>query len=85
MKYMVIERFKPGKADEIYERYQQKGRMRPDGLIYLDSWITPDRKMCYQLMETESRELFDRWIINWNDLIDFEIVQVIDSPTKTAQ
>ncbi len=85
MKYMVIEKFKSGKADEIYERYEQNGRMLPDGLTYLDSWITPDRKMCYQLMETESPELFDRWINNWKDLIDFEIVQVIDSPTKAAR
>ncbi len=39
MLFMVVERFKDGKAKEIYRRFQEKGRMMPEGLKYLDSWV----------------------------------------------
>jgi hypothetical protein len=81
---MVIETFKPGKTDEVYERFEKKGRLLPTGLKYIDSWLSIDRKKCFQLMETENFDLFDEWISNWNDLTDFEIIPVEDSPTKSA-
>lgn len=77
MLYMVIETFKD--KDEIYRRFAEKGRMMPEGLNYLSSWIDTDFKKCYQLMETENVKLFDEWIANWNDLVDFEVVPVITS------
>jgi hypothetical protein len=76
MLYMVVERFKEGAAPKIYERFREKGRMIPEGLEYISSWIDVDLKICYQLMETENVALFDRWIENWSDLMDFEIVPV---------
>jgi hypothetical protein len=76
MLYMVIERFKEGAAPEIYRRFREKRRMMPEGLSYVSSWIDMDFKVCWQLMQTEDFALFDRWIANWNDLIDFEIVAV---------
>jgi len=76
MLYMVIERFKEGAAPEIYRRFREKGRMMPDGLDYVSSWIDLDFKICWQLMQTEDFALFDRWIDNWRDLMDFEIVPV---------
>ena len=85
MKYMVIETFRPGAKEEIYRRYREKGRMLPDGLRYLDSWLTIDGLRCFQLMETENLKLFAAWFEKWNDLTDFEVVPVEDSPTKVAQ
>ena len=85
MKYMVVETFKPGKTDEVYERFNEKDRMLSDGLQYIDSWLSIDRTKCYQLMEANKIEHFDEWISNWNDLIDFEIIPVEDSPTKASQ
>lgn len=76
MLYMVVEHFKEGAAREIYRRFHEKGRMMPDGLEYVSSWITGDLTMCYQLMETEDADLFPRWTDNWKDLMDFEIVLV---------
>jgi len=76
MLYMVIERFKEDAAPEIYRRFREKGRMMPDGLDYVSSWIDLDFKICWQLMQTEDSALFDRWIANWRDLMDFEIVPV---------
>ncbi len=74
MLYMVIERFK--NAPEIYRRLHDKGRMMPDGLNYVSSWIAHDLKTCWQIMETDDFALFDRWMDNWRDLMDFEIVPV---------
>jgi hypothetical protein len=59
---MVVETFKPGKTDEVYERFYEKGRMLPSGMRYVDSWLSSDRTKCFQLMETDKMELFDEWI-----------------------
>jgi hypothetical protein len=85
MKYMVIETFKSGMADKVYERFNDKGRALPDGVYYLDSWLSNDRTKCFQLMEADRFELIEEWIARWDDLIEFEIVSVQDSPTKAAQ
>ncbi len=82
MKYMVIETFKAGMADKVYERFNQKGRMLPDGVYYLDSWLSNDRTKCFQLMEADKFELIEEWIAKWDDLTEFEVVSVQDSPTK---
>ena len=77
MQYMVIEQFKDAPA--IYQRLRDRGRLMPEGLHYVDSWISQDLTQCFQLMEAESRELFDEWIANWSDLMDFEVVLTITS------
>jgi Protein of unknown function (DUF3303) len=74
MLYMVIERFK--NASAIYRRLHEKGRMMPEGLEYVSSWIDVDLRICWQLMRAEDESLFQTWIDNWKDLADFEIVQV---------
>jgi hypothetical protein len=79
---MVIEMFKPGSKKKVYARYEAKGRMLPDGLNYVDSWLTEDGARCFQLMETDDSELFNLWIEKWSDLVEFEIIPVIDSPSK---
>lgn len=75
---MVIERFVQG-ARPVYERAAEKGRMLPEGLVYLDSWIDESLNRCFQLMETDDPALFDDWIADWSDLTEFEVVPVIDS------
>ena len=81
MLYMVVERFKD--APEIYRRLRAKGRMMPEGLEYVSSWIDHDFKTCWQVMETEEFVLLERWIDNWKDLMDFEIVPVRTSAEVT--
>jgi hypothetical protein len=76
MLYMVYERFDAGAAPEIYRRLKEKGRMMPDGLEYISSWIDIDRTRCYQLMRTEDVVLFPLWTDHWKDLMQFEIVPV---------
>ena len=85
MKYMVIERFRPGAAGEIYRRFAERGRMMPEGLNYVESWIVDDLSMCYQLMETDDYSQFAEWTRNWDDLADFEIVPVLSSAEARAR
>lgn len=80
--YMVIERFRPGMKRAVYERYSERGRMLPEGLEYLDSWLEECGDRCYQLMKTDRRELLLEWIERWADLVEFEIVPVKASPTQ---
>lgn len=81
---MVIERFVQG-ARPVYERAAEQGRMLPEGLVYLDSWIDESLSRCFQLMETDDPALFDDWIANWSDLAEFEVVPVIDSATAASR
>jgi hypothetical protein len=79
MLYMVIERFRPGQAPAVYQRARERGRMMPDGLSYVASWVEPDFGRCFQVMECGDRALLDEWIAAWADLVDFEVVPVITS------
>ena len=80
-RYMVIEHFGPGARDTIYERFREKGRMLPDGLVYIDSWLEKEGGRCFQLMETDDPSLFDRWTKNWCDLVRFEIIELGEKPS----
>jgi hypothetical protein len=73
---MVIERFKTPGALEIYRRVRDKGRLLPEGLDYVSSWVDLDFTICYQLMKTDDARHFDDWLSHWNDLADFEIIPV---------
>jgi catechol 2,3-dioxygenase-like lactoylglutathione lyase family enzyme len=85
MLFMIIERFKNGDARPVYERFRDRGRMAPDGLHYLSSWVDTALGSCYQVMETDDRSLIDRWIANWSDLTDFEVVPVLTSSDAAAR
>ena len=76
MLYMVIERFKDGAAPDVYRRAREQGRMMPEGLEYVSSWVDLNFKTCYQLMRTEDVSLFAAWTKAWEDLVEFEIVPV---------
>jgi len=74
---MVVEHFKDAPA--VYRRFRERGRLAPEGLLYVSSWVDENLERCYQLMETEDRRLLDEWMANWNDLTDFEVYPVITS------
>lgn len=76
---MIIERFHPGKVKAMYRRFAEKGRMLPEGVSYINSWINESITVCYQAMESESYEKLKLWMEKWNDLVEFEVVPVISS------
>jgi hypothetical protein len=79
MLYMIIERFHYDKVKELYKRFEEKGRMLPEGVKYINSWINEEVTICYQIMESDTEKKIHEWIRNWNDLADFEIIPVITS------
>jgi Protein of unknown function (DUF3303) len=76
MLFIIIERFRNRDPKPIYRRLRESGRMMPDGLEYIDSWVEPSFERCFQLMKTA---LLQEWIAHWSDLMDFEIVPVVHS------
>jgi Protein of unknown function (DUF3303) len=84
MLFMVVERFKNRDALAVYRRFEERGRMMPDGLKYVGSWVEANFDRCFQLMECEDARLFQQWIIQWQDLMEFEIVPVVAS-TETGE
>ncbi|MFN8571841.1 MAG: DUF3303 family protein [Gemmatimonadaceae bacterium] len=83
--YMVIETFRNGQARPIYERFKARGRLAPDGLRYVVSWVDESLGRCWQVMETDRRELLDQWMAAWNDLTDFEVIPVLSSADAAAK
>jgi hypothetical protein len=76
---MVIENFKNGDPVPVYRRFRDRGRLTPEGLTYVSSWVDHKLERCYQVMEAEDRSLLDQWMANWNDIVDFDVCPVISS------
>jgi hypothetical protein len=76
---MVIEHFKGGDAIPVYRRFRDRGRLAPEGLAYVSSWVDIEFERCYQLMETDDRELLNAWMAQWSDIVDFEVHPVMTS------
>ena len=81
---MIVERFKNGAAAPVYRRFRAVGRQMPDGLTFVESWVSADLTRCYQIMECEDRGLLDEWMSRWSDLVEFEVVPVIGSAEAAA-
>jgi hypothetical protein len=81
---MVIERFKPGMAVEIYRRFRERGRMAPDDVTYVASWVDLEFNRCFQVMEADNEGRLKDWTTHWDDLADFEIVPVRTSAEAAA-
>ena len=77
MLYMVIEKYKNKEA--VYKRFREKGRMMPEGVSYVNSWVSEDGNTCYQINEAQNEELLYEWSSNWNDVTDFTFIPVISS------
>jgi hypothetical protein len=86
MLYMVIERYLAGPGP-VYERAAAQGRMLPEGLEYVSSWVVDDEHMdrCFQLMRTSDPALFATWTARWSDLVSFEIHRVLTSAEAAAR
>lgn len=76
---MVIEHFKNGDAVPVYRRFRDHGRLAPEGLSYVSSWVDTELARCYQLMETDNPLLLQEWMAHWQDIVDFEVHPVITS------
>ena len=82
---MIIESFKNRDAVPVYRRFREHGRLTPDGLKDVSSWVTADMAKCYQVMECADPRLLEQWIARWSDLADFEVLPVITSAQAAEQ
>ena len=84
MLYVVIEQFRGGNPVPVYRRFRDQGRLAPEGVRYVASWVTEDLRRCYQIMECEDRGLLDQWTARWSDLVEFEIIPALTSADAAA-
>lgn len=85
MLFMIIEHYRNGDPHPVYERFRLRGRLAPEGLRYVNSWVTTDLSLCYQVMECADRGLLDEWIAAWNDLVEFDVIPIITSAEAAAR
>ena len=85
MLYMIIERFKHQNAAPVYQRFRDRGRLAPEGLTYVSSWVDAELHRCFQVMETDDRRLLDQWMANWEDLVEFEVIPVLTSAEAASK
>ncbi len=82
---MIIEHFKNGDPIPVYRRFRDRGRLAPDGLQYVSSWVDEKLEQCFQIMETPNRLLLDQWIMNWNDIVEFDVFPIMSSLEATER
>ena len=85
MLFMIVEHFRSGDPRPVYDRFRQRGRLAPEGLEYVGSWVTDDLRHCYQLMRCDDRSLIVQWTSAWEALVDFEVHPVITSAEAAAR
>jgi hypothetical protein len=83
MLYMIVEHYR-GDPAPVYRRFRDRGRLAPEGLRYVDSWVTDDLLHCYQVMECDDPRLLEEWMGHWQDLVDFEVRPVVTSAEAAA-
>ena len=79
MLYMIVEHFKNQDPTPVYRRFRDRGRLLPEGLEYVSSWVDEKLERCFQLMETQHPELLNEWIANWSDIVEFEVYPILSS------
>jgi len=84
MLFMVVEHFKPGRAPDIYQRFRDRGRMTPDDVRHVASWVDLRFERCFQIMEADNEARLREWTRQWEDLTDFDIVPVRTSAEAAA-
>jgi Protein of unknown function (DUF3303) len=85
MLFMIVEHYRNGDAVPVYRRFRDEGRLAPDGVSYVASWVDQPMGRCYQVMEAADRSLVDAWIARWSDLVDFEVIPVMTSAEAAAR
>ena len=81
MLFMVIEKFKNQDGKAVYRKLRDNGRALPEGLKFVSSYVTADLSRCFQLMETDDITLFQKWIADWQEVVEFEVVPVVEGKT----
>jgi len=84
MLYLVVEHFN-GDPVSVYRRFRDQGRMAPDGLRYVQSWVTADFERCFQIMECDDPAIMSQWMDRWRDLVTFEVLPVMTSADAVAR
>lgn len=79
MLFMVVENFTEHGLEPMAERFRLRGRMLPEGVVYIASWMEASGGRCFQLMEAPDRAALDVWIARWSDLVGFEVTEVAPS------
>jgi hypothetical protein len=83
MLFMVVEKFRNQDGKAVYRKLRE-GRGLPDGLKFVTSYVSADLSRCFQLMEADDVTLFQRWIADWQALVEFEVVPVVEGKTTRA-
>ena len=84
MLFMIVEHYHDGDAVPVYRRFRDQGRLAPQDLRYVASWVTKDFRHCFQIMECENQESLEQWMAHWKDLVDFEVIPVMTSAEAVA-
>lgn len=85
MLYVIVEHFKKAGPLPVYRRFRDRGRMAPEGLTYVSSWVAADYDRAFQIMETDDPNLLEQWMANWRDIVDFEVFAVMTSKDAVEQ
>jgi hypothetical protein len=81
---MIIENFRDQDAKSVYRRFRDSGRLMPNGIAFVCSYVTADLSRCFQVMECDEIALLQQWVAEWSDLVHFEILPVVPGKDTAA-
>ncbi|MGL4496393.1 MAG: DUF3303 domain-containing protein [Beijerinckiaceae bacterium] len=84
MQFMVIEHLDQARIKDIYRKFAELGRLLPDGLTYIDSWVQADFSRVFLVMECDDITKLQEWVIIWGEFARFEIVPLAASKATLA-
>ena len=77
--YMIVEHYRGNDPRPVYKRFREQGRLAPQGVEYVGSWVDTGLGRCFQVMQSPNEALLKEWMSRWQDLVDFEFWPVLTS------
>ncbi len=84
MHYMTIWTYPPAHSVAVIERFQATGAMPPEGVTMHARWFDVSAGRGFAITETDDPVAIVKWVRDWSDLLDFEIVPVVNDEQLIA-
>ena len=78
MLFMTTYSFRPEHRDAAVARLKETQGAPPPGVKLLGRWHDVSGNRGFALSESSDAQALFKWVLNWSDLIDFEVKAVLD-------
>lgn len=84
MNFVTIWTFRPADRDSVIQRFGETGGPAPEGVTMLARWHDVAGGRGFAISETEDPLAMAKWCREWNDIMSFEIIPVVNDEQLVA-